>query len=254
MTSQKNFDGKNVLIIGGSAGIGLAAAQLFAQQGGRVFIAGLDEREGDDALALLRATCPDAMFFHADVTREDDIRSLIEKVAVESGRIHVAVNNAGIEGRFAPLHDLTSEDFEKIISVNLRGVWLGMKYQIRHMLEHGGGAIINTSSSAGVTAIPYVSVYTASKHGVIGLTRAAALEQAAAGIRINAVAPGPVRTALLDRMIAGKIELSAIAAQVPMRRISEPGESAEAIVWLASDQASFVTGQTLSVDGGLTVP
>lgn len=254
MKAPQDFLDKTVLIVGGTSGIGLACARLFAERGARVAIAGHDAVEGHIAQTQLLESGIEVMFVKADVTREAEIKHLIQAVVERFGRIHVAVNNAGIEGRLAPLHELELEEFERIIAVNLRGVWLGMKYQIRHMLAQGGGAIVNTSSSAGVTAIAGEAVYTASKHGVIGLTRAAALEQASVPIRINAVAPGPVRTALLERMVAGQIPLDAIAGQVPMQRISEPEESARAIVWLASDEASFITGQTLSVDGGLTVP
>lgn len=254
MSAATDFLGKTVMIVGGTSGIGLACARLFAERGAQVAIAGHDAVEGHIAQTTLLESGIEAFFVKADVTREADMKDLIKQVTARFGRIHVAVNNAGIEGRFAPLHELAIEEFDRIIAVNLRGVWLGMKYQIRHMLEKGGGSIVNTSSSAGVTAIPNVAAYTASKHGIIGLTRSAALEQATVPIRINSVAPGPVRTALLERMVAGQMPLDSIAAQVPMQRISEPEESARAIVWLASEEASFVTGQTLSVDGGLTVP
>jgi NAD(P)-dependent dehydrogenase (short-subunit alcohol dehydrogenase family) len=181
------------------------------------------------------------------------VQAVVSRAAERFGRIHAAVNNAGIEGRFGPVQDLTESDFDRIISVNLKGIWLGLKYEIPHMLAHGGGAIVNTSSSAGVTGIANVAVYTASKHGVVGLTKATALELAQSKIRVNAIAPGPVNTGLLKRMVGGHIDLSVIADHVPMRRISEPEESAQAILWLCSDAASFITGHTLVVDGGLTV-
>jgi len=248
------FDGRTVLVIGGTTGIGRATAVCFAKAGANVVIAGLGAADGRQTEAEVKAAGAQAVFIEADVTRESDVRDVMSRAVERFGRIHAAVNNAGIEGRFGPVQDATPDDFDRIIGVNLKGVWLGLKYQVPHMLEQGGGAIVNTSSSAGVTGIPMVALYTASKHAVVGLTKATALELATSNIRVNAVAPGPVNTGLLHRMIEGKIDSSVIASQVPMRRISEPEETARAIVWLCSDAASYVTGHTLVVDGGLTVP
>jgi NAD(P)-dependent dehydrogenase (short-subunit alcohol dehydrogenase family) len=254
MSTVDRFDGRTALVIGGTTGIGRATAVCFARAGANVVIAGLGEAEGQQAQAEAKAAGAQALFIEADVTCEADVKQVVSRAIERFGRIHAAVNNAGIEGRFGPVQDATTDDFDRIIGVNLKGVWLGMKYQIPHMLEKGGGAIVNTASSAGVTGIPMVALYTASKHGVVGLTKASALELATSGIRVNAVAPGPVNTGLLHRMIEGKIDPSVIASQVPMQRISEPEETARAIVWLCSDAASYVTGHTLVVDGGLTVP
>ncbi len=251
--TDSSFSGKNALVMGGTAGIGRATAVAFAASGANVCIVGLGRAEGLQVEAEVRAKGVDAMFVEADVSREADVRSAIGVATERFGRIHVAVNNAGIEGRFGPVHELSEADFDRIIGVNLKGVWVGLKYEIPHMLAHGGGAIVNTSSSAGVTGIANVAVYTASKHGVVGLTKATALELAQSNIRVNAVAPGPVNTGLLHRMVGGHMDLSVIANAVPMRRISEPEETARAILWLCSDAASFVTGHTLVVDGGLTV-
>ena len=249
-----DFDGKTVLIIGGTAGIGEATALCFAAAGANVVIAGLGAQQGRDVAAACSAYGRgEALFIETDVRQELQVQSTVQRAAERFRRIHAAVNNAGIEGRFGPVQDATAEDFDQVIGVNLRGVWLGMKYEISHMLAHGGGAIVNTSSSAGLTGIANVALYTASKHGVVGLTKAAALELAKSGIRVNAVAPGPVDTGLLRRMIAGKIDVSVIAAGVPMGRISVPSETAQAISWLCSDAASFITGHTLAVDGGMTV-
>lgn len=252
MTSER-FDGKTALVIGATAGIGRAAAKCFAVAGANVVVVGLGASEGKAVEAELRAAGADALFIEANVTRPAEMEQMMARALQKFGRIHVAVNNAGVEGRFGPVHESTVEDFDQIIGVNLKGIWLGMKYQIPHMLANGGGAIVNTASSAGVTGIPNVALYTASKHGVVGLTKAAALELATSKIRVNAVAPGPVNTGLLHRMISGKIEVSTIAASVPMQRVSEPDETARAIVWLCSDAASYITGHTLVVDGGLTV-
>jgi NAD(P)-dependent dehydrogenase (short-subunit alcohol dehydrogenase family) len=250
-----DFTGQTALVIGGTSGIGRSAAIAFAEAGANVVIAGLGEAEGWEVEAEIRKDAgSDALFVETDVTSEDDMRVLMARAEERFGRIHVAVNNAGTEGKFGPVQDLASEDFDRIIAINLKGIWLGLKYQIPHMLAQGGGAIVNTASSAGVTGIANVAVYTASKHGVVGLTKATALELAESNIRVNAVAPGPVNTGLLARMIEGKMDASVIAENVPMRRISEPDEIAGAILWLCSDAASYVTGHTLVVDGGMTVP
>jgi NAD(P)-dependent dehydrogenase (short-subunit alcohol dehydrogenase family) len=247
--------GKTALVIGGTSGIGRATALAFATIGANVFIVGLGAAEGLDVEAEARAKGGvEAQFMEADVTRASDMEAVMSRAAGRFGRIHAAVNNAGIEGRFGPVHELSEEIFDRIIDVNLKGIWLGLKYQIPHMLAHGGGAIVNTSSSAGITGIANVAVYTASKHGVVGLTKATALELAQSNIRVNAVAPGPVNTGLLHRMIGGHVDASVVAATVPMGRISEPEETARAILWLCSDEASYITGHTLVVDGGLTVP
>ncbi len=250
MSASLSFAGKTALIIGGTTGIGRATAMCFAEAGANVVVAGLGAADGAETERAVRAAGREALFIEADVTRESDVAGIVARAVEKFGRIEAAVNNAGIEGRFGPVHEATVEDFDRIIGVNLKGVWLGMKYEIPHMLANGGGAIVNTSSSAGVTGIPNVALYTASKHGVVGLTKAAALELAESKIRVNAVAPGPVDTGLLHRMIEGKIPVSAIAAQVPMKRVSAPEETARAILWLCSDAASFVTGHTLVVDGG----
>jgi NAD(P)-dependent dehydrogenase (short-subunit alcohol dehydrogenase family) len=245
--------GRTALIFGGTSGIGRSAAIAFAEAGANVFIVGLGAPEGRDVEAEVRGKGVEALFVEADVTRESEVKAVVERAAQRFGRIHAAVNNAGIEGRFGPVHELEESEFDRIIGVNLKGIWLGLKYEIPHMLAHGGGAIVNTASSAGVTGIANVAVYTASKHGVVGLTKATALELAKANIRVNAVAPGPANTGLLHRMVDGHIDLAVIADAVPMRRISEPEEAAQAILWLCSDAASYITGHTLVVDGGLTV-
>jgi NAD(P)-dependent dehydrogenase (short-subunit alcohol dehydrogenase family) len=251
--SHQPFAGRTALVIGGTTGIGRATAIAFAEAGANVFVVGLGSAEGRDVEAEVRHKGVEAMFVEADVTRESEVQAVVSHAAERFGRIHAAVNNAGVEGRYGPVHELQESEFDRLIGVNLKGIWLGLKYEIPHMLAHGGGAIVNTASSAGVTAIANVAVYTASKHGVVGLTKATALELAKSNIRVNAVAPGPVNTGLLQRMVGGHVDLSVIADAVPMGRISEPEETAQAILWLCSDAASYITGHTLVVDGGLTV-
>ncbi|HUN76931.1 MAG TPA: glucose 1-dehydrogenase [Steroidobacteraceae bacterium] len=250
-----NFSGKTALVMGATAGIGQATVEAFARAGANVVFAGLG---GDAGRAIEREvrhkTRAQVHFIECDVRRQAEVEAAAGEVVERFGSLDIAVNNAGIEGRFGPVQDATADDFEQIIGVNLRGVWHGLKAQIPRMLTGGRGAIVNTASSAGVTGIANVALYTASKHAVVGLTKATALELADSGIRVNAVAPGPVDTGLLHRMVAGHIDISAIAASVPMRRISRPEEIAGAILWLCSDAASYVTGHTLVVDGGMTVP
>ena len=250
----ERFAGKTALVIGATSGIGRAAAMEFAAAGANVVIVGLGAAAGRQVESDVRALGKsEALFLEADVSRMASVQTAVQGAIERFGRLHVAVNNAGIEGRFGPVQDATADDFDRIIGVNLKGIWHGLKFEIPHMLAHGGGAIVNTSSSAGVTGIANIALYTASKHAVVGLTKATALELAKSNIRVNAVAPGPVNTGLLHRMIAGQIDVATIAAGVPMGRVSEPEEAARAIVWLCSDAASYVTGHTLVVDGGLTV-
>jgi len=248
-----DFSGKGALIIGGTTGIGRAAAKAFAGSGAKVVVAGLGAADGHSLEVEIAAAGGDVLFVETDVRQEDQMVRLFETAVRRLGRVDIALNNAGVEGPFAPVHEISSDDFDRIISANLKGMWLGMKQQIPHMLENGGGAIVNTSSTAGVKSIPNVGIYSASKHAIVGLTKAAALEVARGGVRINAIAPGPMDTGLLERMVAGHIPVSAIAEGTPLGRISSPDEIARAMMWLCSDDAGYVTGQTLLVDGGLTV-
>jgi NAD(P)-dependent dehydrogenase (short-subunit alcohol dehydrogenase family) len=247
-----DFAGKAALVIGGTSGIGWATARAFARAGARVAACGLVPSPAPEFERQLRDDgAPDALFLPLDVRSTPDVERATAAVADRFGGFQAAVNNAGVEGPFGPLEALEPDDFDRLVSVNLRGVWCGMKYQIRHMAGRGG-AIVNTASTAGVKAIANITAYSATKHGIIGLTKGAALEQAGSGIRVNAVAPGPVATGLLSRMVAGHVALDDIAKAVPMGRIAAPEEIADAILWLASDAAAYVTGETLVIDGGLT--
>jgi NAD(P)-dependent dehydrogenase (short-subunit alcohol dehydrogenase family) len=255
MSRQVRFDftGKAALVIGGTSGIGWATARAFARAGAKVAVCGLAPSPTPEfERQLTDDGAPAALFLPLDVRSAPDVARAVATVVDRFGGFEIAINNAGTEGRYGPIESLEPEDFDLLVGVNLRGVWCGMKYEILHMAPRGGGVIVNTSSTAGVQAIANISAYSATKHGIIGLTKGAALEQAANGIRVNAVAPGPVATGLLSRMVEGQVPLDVIANSVPMKRISEPEEIAEAILWLASDAASYVTGETLVVDGGIT--
>jgi NAD(P)-dependent dehydrogenase (short-subunit alcohol dehydrogenase family) len=252
--TASDFSGKTAVVFGATAGIGRSTALALAAAGARVVIAGLGAEEGRSVEAEARRSSGASFFLETNVRDESAVRGVIERAAERFGRIHIAVNNAGTEGRYGPVHETTADDFDRLIGTNLRGVWHGLKHEIPHMLAHGGGAIVNTASCAGVTGMANIALYTASKHAVVGLTKATALEVARANIRVNAVAPGPVDTGLLHRMVDGHVDLATVAAGVPMGRISQPEEIAAGILWLCSDAASYVTGHTLVMDGGFTVP
>lgn len=248
-----DFNGKNALVIGATTGIGRATAIAFARAGANVAIAGLGAEEGREAEAATRAAGQvDVFFKETDVRREADVKALLEAAISRFGRIHVAVNNAGTPGRMAPTQELAIEEFDNIVHTNLRGIWLGLKYELPHMLEQGGGAIVNMASNAGVKGMPQIAIYSASKHGVVGLTKSVALEVAGKGIRVNVIAPGPVETALFHTMVDGKIPVETIAKNNPIGRIGNPEEIAKAILFLCSDAASYMTGHVMLVDGGTT--
>ena len=250
MTTATDFSGCNVLVIGATTGIGRATAIAFAEAGANVAIGGLGEADGRAVEAEIKKRGRDALFIETDVRHEAQIERLIAATVARWQRIHVAVNNAGTEGRFAPLEDMKAADFDNIVGVNLRGIFLGLRHEIPHMKAQGGGAIVNMSSNAGLKAIANIAIYTASKHGVVGLTKAAALEVSRHNIRVNAVAPGAVETGLLHRMVDGHVPISAIEQSTPMGRISQPEEIARSILFLASDSASYITGHILAIDGG----
>jgi NAD(P)-dependent dehydrogenase (short-subunit alcohol dehydrogenase family) len=249
---QYDFSGKTALIVGASSGIGEAAVRAFAGAGANVVAGGLGPLSSEYEAWI--AGCDSRVKYSpTDVRISSDVQRLVASAVNDFGAIDFAINNAGIEGPFGPVEDATEEEFDQVIGVNLKGVWLGMKYQIPRMRAQGRGVIVNTSSTAGVKSIQQIGIYSASKHGIVGLSKAAALELASSGIRVNVIAPGPVSTGLLSRMVSGRIPLESIAKAVPLQRISAPAEIAAAILWLCSDSASFVTGQTLLVDGGLTI-
>jgi NAD(P)-dependent dehydrogenase (short-subunit alcohol dehydrogenase family) len=245
---------KVALVTGASSGIGKATAQAFVRNGYATVLADLDDAAGRQVAAELAATGGDCAFIRCDVGDADQVRELVAQTVARFGRIDAAFNNAGIEGDQASTSDCPIATFDRVIAVNLRGVWLCMHEEIRHMLrQDGGGAIVNCSSVAGLIGLPNMAPYVASKHGVVGLTRTAALEYARRGIRVNAVCPGAIETPMLERYMAG-IEggRERMTQTEPVGRIGRPIEVANAVLWLCGDEASFVTGQALAVDGGWT--
>jgi NAD(P)-dependent dehydrogenase (short-subunit alcohol dehydrogenase family) len=243
-----------VLVTGALTGIGRATALAFAKEGATVVVSGRREPEGQALAAELKAQgAADAAFIRADVRHEAEVRSLVEQTVERFGRLDVAVNNAGIEGATGPITEQGADNYDAIFDTNVRGVLFSLKHEMRAMLAQGGGAIVNLSSVAGLIGFPGASVYVASKHAVEGLTKSAALEGAAAGVRVNAVAPGPIQTDMLDRFVGRNEDAKAgLLAANPSRRAGSVDEIAQTIVFLASDKARYLTGQSVAVDGGMT--
>lgn len=238
-----------MIVTGGAFGIGKATALAFARRGASVVIA--DWIEEPSTLKEVQATGASAIFIKCDVSKTSDVKAMVDEAAKTFGKIDFAVNNAGVEGATANTHECTEENWDKTININLKGVWLCMKQEITYMLKHGQGAIVNTASVAGLIGFPGLPAYVVSKHGIVGLTKTAALEYAKQGIRINAVCPGVIKTEMIDR-ITGKDKTveKQYENMEPVGRMGTPDEVAETIVWLCSDVASFVTGTALPVDGG----
>src|SRR5277367_6543446 len=239
-----------VLITGGLTGIGRAAAVAFAKKGAKVVVAGRRDEVGQALAKELRSLGSEAEFINADVRKEDDVRALVDKTVARFGRLDVAVNNAGTEGQVGPITEQTAESYAATFDTNVLGVILSMKHEVRVMLGQGSGSIINVSSTYGHEGAAGASIYVASKHAVEGLTKSVALETATSGIRVNVVAPGPTDTGMLTRFTRTPENKAALVATVPMGRLGLTEELAAAIVFLASDDASFITGHVLNVDGG----
>ena len=249
-----SFKGKVAFVTGAGSGIGRATALAFARAGASVTVADISEEGSRETARLIEEQGGRAVAVKCDVTRAEDVKAALDKTIEAFGRLDFAFNNAGVEQRNAGVAEFEEEEWDRIINVNLRGVFLCMKYEIPLMLKQGGGAIVNTSSGAGVIGIKGGGAYAASKHGVIGLTRSAALDYAAQNVRVNAVAPGYIATPMMDRFTGGAAEgWEQITSEEPIGRVGRPEEIADAVIWLCSDASSFVVGHALVVDGGQTV-
>jgi NAD(P)-dependent dehydrogenase (short-subunit alcohol dehydrogenase family) len=239
---------KVALVTGGTSGIGRATAIAYAQQQAKVVVVGRRMDEGEETVRLIKEAGGEAVFVQADVTKETDVKAMVDKAVGVFGRLDIAFNNAGVVGENPSLIEQTEAEYDYTMNVNVKGVWLSMKYEIAQMLKQGSGSIVNTASAVGVVALPEILLYTASKHAVVGLTKAAALQYAKAGIRINGVAPGSIATDLFE---AATDEVKAYLAGLhPIGRVGTLLEVANAVLFLSSDLASFITGETLMVDGG----
>ena len=250
------LDGKVALVTGGASGIGRATALLFARDGAKLVIADMNEDGGRQTAHLITENGGQAIFVQTNVTQANAVQALISKTVGTYGRLDCAHNNAGISGtgiageQRALTAEYPEERWHQVLAINLTGVWLCMKYEIVQMLTHGGGSIVNTASVAGLVGLPYASAYVASKHGVVGLTKTAALEYAAQGIRVNCVCPGYIQTPMTAPGMQDPERLAHMLAREPVGRMGQPEEVAETVVWLCSAAASFVTGHTMTVDGG----
>jgi NAD(P)-dependent dehydrogenase (short-subunit alcohol dehydrogenase family) len=245
------LENKVALVTGGTSGIGRATAIAFGKAGAKVVFSGRREVEGEETAAMIRDAGGECLFVRSDVSSEVEVQALVEKAIATYGRLDCAFNNAGIAPPLKPLHEQTIEDFDKLMSINVRGLFLCMKYEIQQMLNQGSGVIVNNSSIGGLIAYPGVSPYIGSKHAVMGLTKSAALEYAKQGIRINAINPGFIATEMMarafDQMDGTPDNLTSM---IPMDRLGQAAEIAQAVVFLCSDAASYITGQPLTIDGG----
>lgn len=249
------MEDKVALVTGGASGIGRASALAFAQSGAKVVISGRREKEGFETVALIKKAGGQGTFIRTDVSKEAEVEALVSQTLGTYGRLDAAFNNAGIEGEVGKqTHEQSIENFRAVMDTNVLGVLLAMKHEIAAMLKNGGGAIVNNASVGGLIGFPGVSVYVASKHAVLGLTKTAALEYARQGIRVNAVSPGGIETPMLHRFTGGPGTdfFNQLAGLHPIGRLGRPEEIAEAVLWLCSEKASFVTGLSLTADGGWT--
>jgi NAD(P)-dependent dehydrogenase (short-subunit alcohol dehydrogenase family) len=249
-----DFTGKVALVTGAASGMGLAAAQAFAEAGAAVALADFREQVVKEEAQKLAAAGHKAISIRCDVSDDPQVEQMVERIVSEFGRLDAAFNNAGVMARVAPTVESTREDWDRVIGINLRGVWSSMKYELRQMQRQGNGAIVNNASVGALTGNPGIGSYIASKHGVVGLTRTAALEYVQHGIRVNAVNPGLIDTRIARDVVAGNEEAyNEIAKHVPIRRAGRPQEIASTVLWLCSPGASYVVGHALTVDGGMTV-
>jgi NAD(P)-dependent dehydrogenase (short-subunit alcohol dehydrogenase family) len=248
--TKDQVTGPAVLITGALTGIGRATALAFAREGARVVVSGRHEDKGNALVSELQEIGAEATFIKSDVRHDDEVRALVDETVKQFGRLDVAVNNAGTEGKPGPLTDQTAESYAATFDTNVLGTLLSMKHELRVMLPQGSGSIVNVSSTYGRAGASGASVYVASKHAVEGLTKSAALEAAGSGVRVNVVAPGPIETGMLNRFTGTDERKAGLIAGVPLKRVGRPEEIAQTIVFVASDKASYITGASIAVDGG----
>jgi NAD(P)-dependent dehydrogenase (short-subunit alcohol dehydrogenase family) len=244
---------KTAIVTGAATGLGRATALAFAAAGARVIVADIAAQAGEETAHAIVSAGGQALFVHTDVSRGEDVERMVATAVAEFGSLDCAFNNAGIAPRGAPVAEMSEAEFDRAVAINLKGVWLCLKHECAQMLRQGGGAIVNTSSIMGVVSGPGLSAYSASKFGVVGLTRSVALDYARMGIRVNAVCPGGIGGTAITDAADNRADMEQLKLATPMGRLGVPREIADAVIWLCSPEASFVTGQSLAIDGGFTV-
>jgi NAD(P)-dependent dehydrogenase (short-subunit alcohol dehydrogenase family) len=248
---KRTLEDKVVMVTGGGSGIGRSTAMAFVEEGAKVVVADVMAEAGEETVQMIKRAGGEAVFVKTDVSRANEVEAAVQKAVDEFGRLDCAFNNAGIDGELGPLQEQSEENWDRVININLKGVWLCMKYEILQMLKQGSGAIVNASSISGLTGRGTIA-YSASKHGVVGMTKVAALENAKTGIRVNAVCPAAISTPMVANLMSADPTMKAYLENMqPMGRVGQPEEVSQVVVWLCSDAASFITGHSLPIDGGL---